>query len=87
MAPAAASPRNAPRSLSELTDGYLPTLPKDPFSGRDYVYKVGASGWILYSVWDNFVDDGGAGVMPHKSTKDKDWVFWSKKIPVEAPLK
>lgn len=74
-----------PRALNDLVPDYLSELPKDPFSGRDYVYKVRGSDWILYSVWDDLRDDGGAGRMPHSHSKDKDWVFWSKEIPVKPP--
>jgi len=74
-----------PSTLSELVPGCISKLPKDPFSGRDYVYKVRGSDYILYSVWDNLTDDGGAGQMPHSSKSDKDWVYWSKPIPIEPP--
>ena len=74
-----------PRNLKELdTEGYVSELPKDPFSGRDYIYKVNRNGWIVYSVFENLVDDGGAGSMPHnmeKEGKDKDLVWWSRRIP------
>ncbi len=74
-----------PQSLAELEGDYISELPKDPFSGRDYVYKVRGSDWILYSVWDNLTDDGGAGSWPHKYTKDRDLIFLSKRIPVKRP--
>ncbi len=74
-----------PRYLKELeTEGYVSELPKDPFSGRDYIYRVNRNGWIVYSVFDNLIDDGGAGSMPHNLSgddKDKDLVFWSRRIP------
>jgi len=72
-----------PASFNDLVPGCLAALPKDPFSGKDYIYKVRGSDWILYSVWDDLVDGGGAGSWPHNRKKDKDLVFWSKKIPVE----
>jgi hypothetical protein len=73
-----------PSSLGQLTGDYISKLPKDPFSGRDYVYKVSGSEWILYSVSDDLADNGGAGRMPHDYAKDKDLVFWSGPIPVAA---
>ncbi|MBN1919236.1 MAG: hypothetical protein JW889_15130 [Verrucomicrobia bacterium] len=75
----------APASLKDLKGGYVSELPKDPFSGRDFVYKVRGDDWILYSVWDNLVDDGGDGSIPHKYKEDKDFLFWSWEIPV-SPL-
>jgi hypothetical protein len=74
-----------PSALSELVPACISQLPKDPFSGRDYIYKVRGRDWILYSVWDNLTDDGGVGAWPHKVTSDKDLVFRSTKIPVEPP--
>ncbi len=74
-----------PWNLKELeTQGYVSELPKDPFSGRDYIYKVNRNGWIVYSVFENLADDGGAGGMPHDYSgddKDKDLVWWSRRIP------
>jgi len=49
-----------PGSLSELTAEFLtPPLPKDPFTGNDYLvlYKDGMI--IVYSVGENGKDDGG----------------------------
>jgi hypothetical protein len=74
-----------PASLNDLKGGYVSELPKDPFSGRDFVYEVRGNDWILYSVWDNLVDDGGAGSIPHKYKEDKDFLFSSGKIPVSPP--
>jgi hypothetical protein len=76
-----------PRALSELKGDCLSELPKDPFSGRDYVYKVRGNDWIVYSVWNNLTDDGGIGSWPHKHTKDRDFIFLSKPIPVKQPPK
>lgn len=74
-----------PGALGDLVPECLSKLPKDPFSGRGYIYKVRGSEWILYSVWDNLRDDGGAGKMPHDYKNDKDFVFWSKPIPIKPP--
>ncbi len=71
-----------PRALSELKGDYISKLPKDPFSGRDYVYKVRGNDWILYSVWDNLRDDNGAGSWPHKISKDKDLIWRNTRIVV-----
>jgi hypothetical protein len=71
-----------PKTLGELKGDCISKLPKDPFTGRDYVYKVQGNEWILYSVSDDLTDNGGAGRMPPDYTQDKDLVFWSKPIPV-----
>ncbi|MFH1548568.1 MAG: hypothetical protein ABID32_04580 [Candidatus Omnitrophota bacterium] len=45
--------------LSQLIPEILPSLPLDPFSGKDYVYKKKDKGFIVYSVGDNMKDDNG----------------------------
>lgn len=50
-----------PESLDELVAaGYLRFVPIDPYSGKSLVYKVVGEGFELYSVGENFSDDGGA---------------------------
>jgi len=71
-----------PRSLAELKGDCLSELPKDPFSGRDFVYKVRGSDWILYSVWENRTDDGGVGSWPHNRQKDRDFIWRNTRLPV-----
>ncbi len=48
-----------PRELAELTPEFLPELPKDPFSEKNYIYKSSESGYVLYSVGPNGKDDCG----------------------------
>lgn len=48
-----------PKKLSDLMPGYFKELPKDPFSGKDYIYKLTKAGFKLYSVGRNFTDEGG----------------------------
>ena len=48
-----------PDRLDELTeilgaDGLI-----DPFSGEQYGYRPESQGWVLYSVGENMIDDGG----------------------------
>ena len=33
-------------------------VPTDPFSGKDFIYKPQGNGFVLYSVGENFKDDG-----------------------------
>jgi len=48
-----------PESLDALSPTILDPLPKDPFTGEDFVYRKDGDGFILYSVGDNLKDDGG----------------------------
>lgn len=50
-----------PKSLSELTPGYVPIVPADPFdpAGRPMRYELSEAGFTLYSVGPNEADDGG----------------------------
>ena len=53
-----------PDSLSELVPDILPELPKDPFTGKDFVYKKEGEGFLVYSLNENARDDGGIGGRP-----------------------
>jgi len=49
-----------PESLDKLVSaGYLQSVPMDPYSDGPLVYKVTEDNFTLYSVGENFVDDGG----------------------------
>ena len=52
----------APASLEQLVPKYLRRVPSDPFNGRPLVYRPQGSNWVLYSVGENGVDDGGRRV-------------------------
>ncbi len=64
-----------PSSLKELTPGILPTLPLDPFTGNNYIYRKERKGFVVYSVGDNLKDDGGKWGKPNRYTGDFDIVF------------
>jgi len=50
-----------PKKLEDLvTAGYLRSVPMDPYSDGALVYKSSADGFELYSIGENFADDGGA---------------------------
>ena len=78
-----------PESLAEVVDkGYLKTLPLDPYSDGQLIYKKTEGDFILYSVGSNMVDDNEQVFRhPYGERKGKvkqladegDWVFW----PVE----
>ncbi|HNZ19635.1 MAG TPA: hypothetical protein PLB67_15120 [Candidatus Hydrogenedentes bacterium] len=48
-----------PETLDDLAPRYLPELPRDPYSGQDFIYTRDESGFLLYSVGPNGTDDGG----------------------------
>jgi len=48
-----------PKTLRELTPGYLETELEDPFSGDPLVYRPSGTGFKLYSVGADLRDDGG----------------------------
>ncbi len=50
-----------PESLKELCPTILERLPKDPFSGGDFLYRHEKPGFMVYSVGENLKDDGGEG--------------------------
>jgi hypothetical protein len=74
-----------PDDLGLLVEaGYLRELPMDPYSDKPLVYKRTADGFTLYSVSENFTDDGG--VWHVKSDGDiiqwgdtGDAIFWPLK--------
>ena len=48
-----------PEKLAALTPEVLAKLPTDPFSGKDYVYRREGKGFVVYSIGEDGVDDGG----------------------------
>lgn len=71
-----------PDSLSELVDrDYLETIPDDPFSNTSLIYRKAEEGFILYSMGENFTDDGGQVYRKHGEVQlwnrqKGDAVFW-----------
>ena len=47
------------QALTELVPAYLPELPPDPFTGRDFLTKRADGMLTVYSVGENLKDDGG----------------------------
>ena len=45
--------------IGRLAPAILPALPLDPFTGKDYLYRKENGGFVVYSVGENLVDDGG----------------------------
>ena len=51
---------------------YLRRVPLDPFSGKPVIYRLEGSNWLLYSVGEDGVDNGGepvTGSVPGTITK------------------
>jgi hypothetical protein len=48
-----------PTRIAEVSQQLRVEMPKDPFSGGDFLYKPVSEGYILYSVGPNGRDDGG----------------------------
>jgi len=74
-----------PNDLQQLiTAGYLRQLPVDVYSDKPLVYKKTDDSFILYSVGENFEDDGGKHRTDRKGRPrlwghdedDSDAVFW-----------
>jgi len=49
-----------PEKLAELVPDYLGAPLNDPFSNTSYVYRKNGEGYVLYSLWVDGNDDGGA---------------------------
>jgi hypothetical protein len=71
-----------PQDLQELiAAGYLKEMPIDPFSGKPLIYRKEADGFILYSVGEDFEDNGGQLYRDDKGKvkvwgKEGDAIFW-----------
>jgi hypothetical protein len=70
-----------PNKLDELINaGYLQKLPADPYNDKPLIYKVEGENFKIYSIGNNFKDDGGkGGFLPQplcSSNASLDLVFW-----------
>jgi len=66
-----------PKDLQELlvTD-YLPQLPMDPYSDGPLVYKQTGDDFLLYSLGEDFDDDGGTHSNWGRDEQGGDYIFW-----------
>ena len=63
-------------SLDQITPEILQALPIDPFTGKNYIYKKKARGFIVYSLGENLRDDGGL----RRKAREKDYdIVWECK--------
>ncbi len=58
-----------PGALSELTPRYLPTIPIDMFDGDPLKYRVEGDSFIVYSIGNDYLDDGGRAAAEHASSR------------------
>lgn len=74
-----------PNSLRELVPDFLPELWTDPFSGRDFVYRIDADQIVIYSIGSDGVDRGG--IVEQDSTKEVVVTLRRKadSIPIDNP--
>ena len=52
-----------PSSLADLVPRWVPDVPPDPFTGKPFIYRRTATGYLLYSVGPDGTDDGGAPIL------------------------
>jgi hypothetical protein len=63
-----------PDHLTDLVPQFLPTVPNDPVDGRPLRYRLKPDGtFLLYSVGENRVDDGGN---PNTSKEPATYTYW-----------
>ena len=70
-----------PGSLDELSAEYGARMRTDPFTGRDFGYRLTEGGPTIYSLSENGLDDGGVhsfrwGDEITNETESDDHVFW-----------
>lgn len=65
-----------PRTLREVSSPMDWELPKDPFTGKDLVYKHVRSGFIVYSVGQDLKDNSGAALQSRGQSEKSGDIFW-----------
>ena len=55
---------NLPDTLADLVPTYLDAVPEDPFDGRTLRYEKLETGFVVYSVGEDRMDDGGKERLP-----------------------
>ena len=71
-----------PDTMDKLVPGYLPRIPVDPTTGRDFPYRVQADGsYLLYSVGFDRVDQGGkVDLNTDRDPSDLDWPWIAPRL-------
>jgi hypothetical protein len=80
-----------PDTLAELAPDYLPAVPIDPYDGKPLKYHPNYDGtYLLYSVGEDGVDDGGDASLPSGKTgswywlRGRDWVWPQPASPADV---
>ena len=64
-----------PEALDSLREYPGWELPPDPFSGKPFAYQRRAAGFLLYSSWDEDLDDDGGREDRPGGEGDRVWEF------------
>ncbi len=68
-----------PESIAQLRSKITWTLPVDPYTGKDFIYKRNPNGFQAYSIGSNLKDDGGRPAKEHYNPDDGDIVlYWER---------
>ncbi len=62
-----------PDKLSNLVPEFLKSVPLDPFDGKELRYKKLDSGFVIYSIGEDLIDDGGQEEPKDKRQKVPHW--------------
>lgn len=62
-----------PESLDELVPDFLESVPLDPFDGKQIRYKKLDTGFMIYSIGENRIDDGGEEQPKDKKQGTGNW--------------
>ena len=60
-----------PQNLQQLVPEFMESVPIDPFDGQQMRYKTGPKGYVVYSVGEDRIDDGGAARPLRKKPRDE----------------
>ena len=64
-----------PGSLEVLVPEYLPAMPEDPLDGKPLRYRIRTPGYVVYSVGEDGLDDGGREAYVPGSHRIKGWDY------------
>ncbi|MHB1463327.1 MAG: hypothetical protein ACYC1M_18725 [Armatimonadota bacterium] len=65
-----ASHSQYPETMAQVRSMGISDIPMDPFNGNDFVYKRTTKGFKVYSVGEDFKDDGGKSKSERKRSED-----------------
>ncbi len=64
-----------PETMAQVRSAGIADIPMDPFSGKEFIYRRTAKGFTVYSIGEDFKDDGGRPVDKRQSNKGGDIVL------------